>query len=238
MKKIKILMAVIMSLLLMMIVVGCSKDKAADDKNSKTVEQAINSVDKGEDTVSEPADNQDDSSDSSDMPKLDKEFQNCIIEMESLVMGRKQLTKMYRLKSKGRTDLIVDSKVVESHYSDFEKGTGYFYLPDDKSARKSSPQGGAVEYLIADLGSEINTKSMAKSGSENVNGFDCTIYKKEEGPYSFTGWVNEKNKLVIKFELKSIQDGKIGKSYTITKFQAGGVTEDMVTLPKDAQIQE
>jgi len=233
MKKVNLLIAIILVLLLILTAAGCSKGENPAGKTDESSGQ-IAGQDDSQDNENQEADAQDDSLANS-MPQLHKDFQNCIIDLEETVSGQNYTTKMYRLNSKGKTDLIVDGTVKESRYSDFAKGEGYYYIADDKSARRDSLIGGAVEYYIADLG-EVRTQEMIKSGNENVNGFDCTVYKQDLGNYLVTAWVYEKNKLVVKYELKYASDGKIAKGYTVTQFTTGGVTEEMVTLPPDAQI--
>lgn len=235
MKKVHLFIALLLSLLLIFSAAGCSKSEAPAGANGENPGQ-VAGQDESRNNEEQKAGAQDDSQ-ANGMPQLPKDFQNCIIDLEESVSGQTYTTKMYRLNSKGKTDLIVDGTVKESRYSDFAKGEGYYYTAADKSARKDSPLGGAVEYYIADLG-EVRTQQMEKSGSETVNGFDCTIYKQDLGTYLATAWVYEKNKLVVKYELKYASDGKLARGYTVTQFTTGGVTEEMVTLPPDAIIQQ
>lgn len=227
MNKAKIIITIMLSLLLMLAAVGCSKSNVSNGQSSKSTEDTTG-----------PDESKEENYGGNVMPQFSADFQNCIIEIEGTVSGEESVSKLYRLKSKGKTDIIIDGKIKLSQYSDFEKNIGYAYQPDQKKAHKDSPQGGAVEYLSADMGGDVDTTSMKKSGNEKVNGFDCTVYKEDEGPYAITAWVYEKNKLVMKYEVKYVKDGKIARSYTITKFQVGGVTDEMVTLPKDAKLEE
>lgn len=244
MKRVQAIVIFILSLLLMLTALGCSGGAASNDKASgdKASSEKIseNNTSNGKDTGStnapEPGESKGSNSESGGMPALDKDLQNCIIELDGIANGQKSVTKLYRLNNKGKTDMYVDGKLSQSLYSDFEKQEGYVYTPFDNEAMRSMPQGGAVEYLLAP-GPDVNPEEMKKSGSENINGFDCTVYKMEAGDYLITGWVYEKTRLVIKYELK-LKDGKIGRSYTVTKFQTGGVTDEMVSLPKGANIKQ
>lgn len=76
----------------------------------------------------------------------------------------------------------------------------------------------------------------SKTGTEKVAGKDCSVYEYTFANHKTKIWVWEEHGILLK--VVSYDDDKLTAETVFDTYEIGKVTDEMVTLPKDAKIME
>lgn len=125
-------------------------------------------------------------------------------------------------------------------YTDSEKKEFYVYNEADNTAIKVTDDSMGQAIIKPDdflLGITHGTyDGYARKGNESVGGIQCAVYEYGYSNSSVKLYVWEQYGSVLKAEF--YEDGKLMSGYELKDYQVGNVTDDMVTIPANAQIMD
>jgi outer membrane lipoprotein-sorting protein len=123
-------------------------------------------------------------------------------------------------------------------YYDLGEKAMYTYDPETKAAMKMEFPGEDT-VKAADLQYNFHRTDFSaanKVGTEKIAGKDCTVYEYVFGTQKTKIWIWEEYGIMLR--VAGYEGDKLTNDTTFDTYDIGKVTDDMVTLPKDAQMTE
>jgi hypothetical protein len=145
-------------------------------------------------------------------------------------------TKTWVKGKKFRIDVESDGQE-SSMFVDDEKGEYFMYTKAENTAIKVSIPAGNTSYnpftYVGTL-DKSSFKGYKKGNTESVDGNKCTVYSYEYQGNKVVIYVDEQYGIILKCD--NYTDGKLVSSIHFKDFKVGNVTEETVTIPKNATI--
>lgn len=222
---------------LMIFTVACTKKDASTSsdasKGSSTTEESTstNSNSNGDTTTSENLDE-----------ILSKVKTSDNYYFEYVIEAQNQTTSTYNMWVKGkkmRMDISSGSDQGGSMYINNETGECYMYTKEQNTAIKVTTKPDNTDTNPFSYINQIDKSTLQgykKKSTENIDGNKCLVYAYEYDKYKHVMYISEEYDVVLKYEY--YEDNKLVSSVYFKNFKVGSVTDEMVTVPKDAKIMD
>jgi outer membrane lipoprotein-sorting protein len=128
--------------------------------------------------------------------------------------------------------------ITSAIYYDLDEKVMYTYDPETKAAMKMEFPGEDT-VKASDLQYNFHKTDYTganKTGTEKIAGKDCVVYEYVFGTQKTKIWVWEEYGILLR--VASYEGDKLTNDTTFDVYEIGNVTDEMVTLPKGAQITE
>lgn len=242
MLKLKKILCIITAIILVLTLSACGKSKAGanrDNTASKTT-SANESSSSGTNNSAGTTDTSNSASEGNVTDVLSKfvSIDNYTYSATSKLDGQDEIKFKATVKGNKMKFETTTNGVTAAIYYDMDGKVMYTYDPGTKAAMKMEFPGDET-VKASDLQYNFHKTDYTganKVGTEKVAGKDCSVYEYVFGTQKTKIWVWEEYGILLR--VAGYEGDKLTNDTTFDTYDIGKVTDDMVTLPKDAQIME